>query len=106
MFSKQHDSVLADLSNDLRDENDWHPGSLKTIDFLVNITALAVEPVSGILAIGTADGLIHLFGRPGVQCKVSLPEPSAVRLLQFSPSTFSIACLGASDHYLCATGTG
>ena len=98
MFSKQQDSVLADLSNDLRDENDWQLGSLKTIDFLVNVTALAVEPVSGILAIGTADGFIHLFGRPGVQCKVNLPEPAAVRLLQFSFSTFSVVCIGAPVH--------
>lgn len=96
MFSKNQDHVLADLSNDLRDETDWHPGSLKTLDFLLNISALAVEPVSGILAVGTADGFIHLFGGPGVQCKLSLPEPSTVRLLQFSSSTFGVVCVGAS----------
>ncbi|KAF8971726.1 WD40-repeat-containing domain protein [Flammula alnicola] len=71
MFSKQHESVLADLSTDLRDEEDWKVGSLKAFDFPLNVTTLAIEPISGLLAAGTADGVIHIFGRPGVYSKIN-----------------------------------
>lgn len=50
MFSKH--PVLADVSADLRDEQDWKLGSLRILDFPLNITSLAVEPVMGLLAAG------------------------------------------------------
>ncbi|PPQ79397.1 hypothetical protein CVT25_002667 [Psilocybe cyanescens] len=98
MFSKQVEHVLPDLSPDLRDELDWKAGSLRTFDFLLNITTLAIEPVAGFLAIGTASGNIHVFGRPGVQCKFTLPVPVEVRFLQFSTSTFNIVCLDGNNQ--------
>ena len=52
MFSKSAERVLADLSTDLRDEQDWKIGPLRTLDFPLNITSLAVEPVKGLLAAG------------------------------------------------------
>jgi len=51
MLSK-HPVHLADLSNDLRDQQDWKIGSLRTFEFPLNITSLAVEPVTGLLAAG------------------------------------------------------
>ena len=52
MFSKHPEHVLADVSVDLRDEQDWKLGSLRILDFPLNITSLAVEPVMGLLAAG------------------------------------------------------
>lgn len=53
MFSKQTpDLVLTDLSADLQDEQDWKVGTLKTFDFPLNITTLAIEPISRLLAVG------------------------------------------------------
>lgn len=53
MFSKQTpDLVLTDLSTDLQDEQDWKVGTLKTFDFPLNITTLAIEPISRLLAVG------------------------------------------------------
>lgn len=53
MFSKHHDEqVHRDLSTDLHDELDWKLGSLQTIDFPLNVTTLAVEPIAGLLAAG------------------------------------------------------
>ncbi|KAJ3517877.1 hypothetical protein NLJ89_g226 [Agrocybe chaxingu] len=93
MFSKHHEPVLADLSTDLNDPNDWNVGNLRTFDFPPNITTLAVEPIAGILAAGTATGAIHLFGGPSVESKITLPEPVGVRLLHFSVSTYTVVCL-------------
>lgn len=52
MFSKHYGTVLADLSADLRNEADWNVGSLRKFIFPLNITALAVEPIAGLLAAG------------------------------------------------------
>lgn len=52
MFSKHPEHVLADLSIDLRDEQDWELGRLRILDFPLDITSLAVEPVIGLLAVG------------------------------------------------------
>lgn len=58
MFSPRHEAILADLSTDLSDEIDWKVGSLRVFDFPLNIAALAVEPVAGLLAAG----VIQPFG--------------------------------------------
>lgn len=52
MFSKHLEHVLADLSIDLRDEQDWKVGHLRILEFPFNITSLAVDPVAGLLAVG------------------------------------------------------
>ena len=52
MFSKHPEHVLADVSADLRNEQDWKLGSLRILDFPLNVTALAVEPIIGLLAVG------------------------------------------------------
>jgi hypothetical protein len=52
MFSKHPEHVLADVSTDLREERDWKLSSLRILDFPLDITSLAVEPVIGLLAVG------------------------------------------------------
>ncbi|KDR85736.1 hypothetical protein GALMADRAFT_218826 [Galerina marginata CBS 339.88] len=98
MFSKHNEHTLPDLSTDLRDEQDWRIGSLRTLDFPLNVTTLAIEPIAGLLAAGTADGVINIFGNPGIHCKITLPQPVEVRLLQFSTSTFNIVCLDKNSQ--------
>ncbi|KAJ7459170.1 WD40 containing snare-dependent exocytosis protein [Mycena galericulata] len=90
----KHDrTVYADLSSDLRDKEDWSVTTLRNFEYPLDITTVAVEPIAGLLAIGTAAGAIHIFGGPSVETKLSLPEPVKVRFLQFSSSTFQIVCL-------------
>ncbi|KAH9486242.1 hypothetical protein JR316_0000306 [Psilocybe cubensis] len=98
MFSKQSELVLPDLSPDLRDEFDWKVGSLRSFDFPLNITSLAIEPVNGLLGIGTSSGDVHIFGRPGVESILHLPQPVDVRFLQFSVSTSNIVCLDGNNQ--------
>jgi hypothetical protein len=54
MFAKQHDhlAALADLSTDLCDESDWRVGILRTFTFPLNVSAVAVEPLVGLIAVG------------------------------------------------------
>ncbi|KJA28406.1 hypothetical protein HYPSUDRAFT_197277 [Hypholoma sublateritium FD-334 SS-4] len=98
MFSKQPEISLADLSIDLRDKDDWSVEALKTYDVPLDVTTLAIEPISRILAIGTSSGIIHIFGRAGVVSTINLPEPIEVRFLQFAVSTFHIVCLDCENR--------
>ncbi|KAG6829267.1 hypothetical protein H0H87_012084 [Tephrocybe sp. NHM501043] len=93
MFRRHNDAVFMDLSLDLRDAGDWKVGPLRAIDFPQNITALATEPISGLLAIGTAGGTVYLFGAPGVETRLAIPDTVSVKFLQFAPSTFQLVCL-------------
>lgn len=54
MFRRQNDAVYMDLSMELRDPDDWNVGPLRTLDYPLNITTIAIEPISGLLAIGVA----------------------------------------------------
>ncbi|KAJ3721812.1 lethal giant larvae like, C-terminal-domain-containing protein [Lentinula raphanica] len=94
MFSKHHEPVI-DLSLDLREPQDWKPGVLRTLDYALKVTALAYEPIGGLLAVATP-GTIELLGKPGVACRITLPDPHEVRVLHISPSTFKLLCL--DDH--------
>lgn len=116
MFLKQSDVTLSDLSTDLRDEDDWKLRQLRVLDFPLNISCFAIEPVARLLAIGilhhilivlyytdflfllqgTSSGAVHIFGRAGVQCKLALPNTSGARLLEFSLSTYHLLCIGKS----------
>lgn len=52
MFASQAVKNLPDLSLDLSDAIDWQADLLKTIRYHLDITAVAIEPVSGLFAIG------------------------------------------------------
>ena len=43
-----------DFSLELRDKEDWVVGTLKTLEYHLDITAFAIDPVSSLLAIGTS----------------------------------------------------
>lgn len=44
-----------DLSYDLRDVRDWKVATIREIEYLSDLTALAVEPTSGLFAVGKFD---------------------------------------------------
>ncbi|PPQ63831.1 hypothetical protein CVT24_009781 [Panaeolus cyanescens] len=93
MFLKHSDATLSDLTIDLRDEDDWKLQQLRVLDFPLDISCFAIEPVARILAIGTASGTIHIFGRSGVECKLTLPNTSGARLLGFALSTYHLLAI-------------
>ncbi|RDB29510.1 Uncharacterized protein C1F3.03 [Hypsizygus marmoreus] len=93
MFRKHGDAVYIDLSLELRDPDDWRIGPLRTLDIPLNVTTMATEPISGLLAVGTAGGVVYVFGGPGVETRLPLPESVGVKFLQFATSTFQLVCL-------------
>ncbi|KAG6813211.1 hypothetical protein H0H92_013098 [Tricholoma furcatifolium] len=93
MFRRHSDAVFMDLSFDLRDPDDWKVGTLRLMDYPQDITAFAIEPISGLLAIGTVNGAIYVFGAPGVETKVTTPDSTGVKFLQFAHLSFQLAFL-------------
>ncbi|KAF7311134.1 WD40 containing SNARE-dependent exocytosis protein [Mycena chlorophos] len=91
-------TVYADFSSDLKDPPDWNIAALRTFEYPSKVTAVAVEPIAGLLAIGTANGQVHVFGGPSVEAKLLLPEPLAVKFVQFAQATFQVVCLDAGSH--------
>ncbi|KAI0081067.1 hypothetical protein K474DRAFT_1656898 [Panus rudis PR-1116 ss-1] len=99
MFSR-HDKTYTDLSAELNDESDWKVGTLKPLRYHLDICTLAFEPVSGLLAIGTASGYIHIYGSPGVEISLAIPDRSRSKLLYFSSSTFHLLCIDSLQRLL------
>jgi hypothetical protein len=53
MFSSKNSGVYLDLSAQLRESQDWNVGTLRITEYLLNPVSFAVEPLSGLLAVGT-----------------------------------------------------
>ncbi|KAI0778696.1 lethal giant larvae like, C-terminal-domain-containing protein [Trametes elegans] len=100
MFSSHAVKNLPDLSLDLSDPADWEPGTLRTIPYHLDLTAVATDPVSGLFAVGTARGVLYIYGSPGVECKVKITEPAGLRVkfLQFAVSAFKLLCIDEHDR--------
>lgn len=119
MFRKHE--VHMDLSTELRDPDDWKAGNLRSFEYPLNITTFAIEPMSCLLAVGkvgfstgmvlsdvfttgTAGGVIYIFGGPGVETRLTLPEPVGVKFLQFATSTSRLVCLGTNALLILSNG--
>ncbi|KAM5536030.1 hypothetical protein V8D89_010288 [Ganoderma adspersum] len=100
MFASQTVKNLPDLSLDLSDPIDWQADLLKTIRYHLDITAVATEPVSGLFAVGTARGRIHVYGSPGVECELEVTDPTGLRIkfLQFAVAAFKLLCIDEHDR--------
>ncbi|THV07456.1 WD40 containing snare-dependent exocytosis protein [Dendrothele bispora CBS 962.96] len=98
MFLKRHDHATTDLSIDVRESQYWKPAALRSWEHLLNVSALAFEPICGLLAVGTSDGNIVLLGRPGVEVTVTLPDPLPVKSLQISAFTSKLVCLDVKNQ--------
>jgi hypothetical protein len=53
----KHGPVYADLSVDLQDKADWNVAVLRSFDYPLNITTVAIEPITGLLGVGIAISL-------------------------------------------------
>jgi syntaxin-binding protein 5 len=59
MFLSKHSELYLDLSSDLRESEDWNVGTLRPLEYLLDVVSFAIEPLSGLLAIGMAKLRIH-----------------------------------------------
>ncbi|KAI0783299.1 lethal giant larvae like, C-terminal-domain-containing protein [Abortiporus biennis] len=98
MFSRIDSKTFPDLSAELNDEADWQAGTLKTFQQFLDVCAVAYEPVSGLLAVGNKTGSIVIYGAPGVEQKLYLPDPIRIRYLAFATSPLKILCTDDIDR--------
>jgi syntaxin-binding protein 5 len=93
MLSFKH-ADARDLSGELIDVREWQIKDFRRLDTLLDASAFAYDPTSGLLAIGTDSGAIRILGGPAVDVK--LENGSAVKSLHFAASSFRLVCTGAS----------
>ncbi|KAH9936968.1 uncharacterized protein B0H18DRAFT_1112864 [Fomitopsis serialis] len=95
----KNDKSYVDLSLELSDEIDWQAGTLRHVRHHLNVTALATEPVSGLLAAGFLSGQIVVYGSPGAECTLRLSDPPGARasFLSFAETLFRLLCV--DDRY-------
>ncbi|KDQ63133.1 hypothetical protein JAAARDRAFT_119208 [Jaapia argillacea MUCL 33604] len=99
MFSFNSHDIQQDLSRELSENLDWNVGVFKTFKYDANVVALAVDPVSSLLVVGTAQGEIRILGGPLVDIRFSLPDPSTrVKFLQFAPFVSKLVCVDTNDQ--------
>lgn len=100
-FSKLSSTRTSEAFSDLtitKDVGDWHPGILRVLNYHFDVVAIAFDPIFGLLASGTSSGVIRVFGAPGVDVSLDLPEPLPVSFLRFSTSTRQLVCIDARDQ--------
>ncbi|KAI0046614.1 hypothetical protein FA95DRAFT_1582978 [Auriscalpium vulgare] len=97
MFSLLGRPEQADFSAELRDEQDWKVGTLKTVEHYLDVVAFAVDPVTSLIAVGTIGGSIRIFGAPGVETGLTLPTSAPVKFLQFSSNLIKLVCIDEND---------
>ncbi|KZV70969.1 hypothetical protein PENSPDRAFT_578479 [Peniophora sp. CONT] len=90
----------VDFSGDLREPEYWDVGNLDALQFCSDITALAVDPISRLLAVGTSGGYIHILGAPGIHAEIKLPATTPVKFIEFASSLYKLVCIDESDKLI------
>lgn len=94
MFRSTKAPVLpssTDFTNNLREHSFYRYGHLRSLGLTGDVTALAVDPILSLLAIGTSSGLVHVFGTPSFQFTLPVSPASSssprhsIRFLVFHP---------------------
>lgn len=90
---------LPDFSTSLWDSDAWTPRSIRRLGVNGDVTSMAVEPLSGILALGTDRGSVHLFGAPSVATELSVSGAPyrKIRFLAFAQSCAKLVVVGECD---------
>ena len=64
MPQRHHERAFQNLSVELEESQQWKPNELKRLYFPKDYTAIAYEPVTGLLAIGTIQALHQYLTLP------------------------------------------
>lgn len=95
-FGKRNHAPIPDLTQSLRDADTWSPRSIRRLGLNGSITTLAVEPLTGLLALGTDRGSIHLFGSPAATAELAVSGAPyrKVRFINFAQNLAKMVVLG------------
>ncbi|KAL5494875.1 SRO7_1 [Sanghuangporus weigelae] len=83
--------AFLDFSYDLRDKRDWKIAIIREAEHLSHTTAFAVDATNGLLAVGSKDGKILVFGTPAAS--VLLRIKRAIKFISFASLVFKLICV-------------
>jgi len=93
MFKSKAPSLLpdTDFTKNLRETSFYRYGHLRSLGLTGEITALAVDPILSLFALGTSSGLVHVFGQSAFQFTLPVSgsslsaQASGIKFLNFHP---------------------
>jgi hypothetical protein len=96
MFKSNKSPALppsTDFTGSLREASFYKYGHLRQLGLTGEITAVAVDPVLSLLAVGTAGGMVHVYGHAAFQfslpvCAVqpgSIKKSDSIKFIVFHP---------------------
>lgn len=86
------------LSNSLSPASPFAEALLHDFVLPGEISALAVDPLQGYVAVGTQSGTVHLFGSPAVEISWPLRPTQPVKFLLFKPGTPLLICADSREN--------
>jgi hypothetical protein len=78
----------TDFTKNLREISFYRYGHLRSLGLTGDVTALAVDPILSLFAVGTTAGVVHVFGQPSFQ--FTLPVSGASSSSRASPIKFLV----------------
>ncbi|TFK77434.1 WD40 containing snare-dependent exocytosis protein [Pluteus cervinus] len=96
MFSRRK-AVVPDLSAEVRDPEDWNVIQLRAFEYSDQVTTIDIDPVNGLLAVGSGHGTVHIFGGPPVHLTLKVPHQTRIKAIHFAMHTKKLVCLDDRD---------
>jgi syntaxin-binding protein 5 len=81
----------TDFTKNLRETSFYRYGHLRSLGITGEITALAVDPILSLFAVGTSSGYVHVYGQPAFQFTLPISNASStapgsgIKFLNFHP---------------------
>lgn len=82
----------TDYTNNLRETSFYRYGHLRSLGITGEITALAIEPLLSLFAVGTSSGTVHVYGQPAFQFNLPISS-SGIKFLAFHPGHNRLAAV-------------
>jgi len=108
MFKSSKAPALApstDYTGTLRETSFYKYGHLRTLGLTGEVTAMAVDPLLSLLAVGTSAGMVHVYGKDAFQ--FSLPvcaplpgtgkKPDAIKFVVFHPGHARLVAIDSGN---------
>jgi WD40 repeat protein len=82
----------TDFTNNLRETSFYRYGLLRSLGLTGDVTAIAVDPILSLFAVGTSSGYVHCFGQSALQFSLPVSAGSTsvpvkgVKFLAFHPA--------------------
>ncbi|KAL5476395.1 SRO7_6 [Sanghuangporus weigelae] len=88
--------AFLDFSYDLRDKRDWKIAIIREAEHLSHPTAFAVDATNGLLAVGSKDGIILVFGSPAASLLLRIKR--AIKFISFASLVFKLFALVCASN--------